>query len=125
MTEFELVTAASDFMSKMDLVFEFWMTGTFAALISYFFIGEKASNFIIRMGGWLYFVFSLTMIFRYMNYGTVYQSIRQQLIDMNSIAVTSDSSVSIAALLYFILFTIGTVTTIYFIFRRSKIIGKT
>ena len=122
MTESELLAAAHEFVSRMDVILEFWISGTFAVLVAFFFVGNRATERLKWLSVSLYFIFSCSMVFRYFQLGTIYTTIRVDLEKLGSnYVIPSEGNIVAAALTIFLLIA-GTFITVYFIFRADKIV---
>ena len=122
MTESELLAAAHEFVSRMDVILEFWISGTFAVLVAFFFVGNRATERLKWLSVSLYFIFSCSMVFRYFQLGTIYTTIRVDLEKLGSNYVVPVGGNIVAAALTIFLLIAGTFITVYFIFRADKIV---
>jgi len=121
-TESELLAAAHEFVSRMDVILEFWISGTFAVLVAFFFVGNRATERLKWLSVSLYFIFSCSMVFRYFQLGAIYTTIRADLEKLGSNYVVPVGGNIVAAALTIFLLIAGTFITVYFIFRADKIV---
>jgi predicted transcriptional regulator len=121
-TESELLVASHSFASRMDVTLEFWISGTFAVLVTFFFVGSQVTKRLKWLSVSLYFIFSTVMIYRYFQLGAIYTNIRIDLEQLGSNYMISVGGNSIAASLTMFLLVSGTLTTVFFIFGKDKIL---
>lgn len=118
----------SEFLSMLYLTndainsnFEFWLTGTFAVLIAFFFAGDRIFGYV-----------KWTMLFIYL-FGTLSVSLKalisvrrgfvvaSQLTEMNSPLITESGGLAISSLgLQAIVLVFGAVATTYFVLNSEK-----
>ena len=122
MTEAELLSVAHDTVTRMDTIFEFWITATFAVLVTFFFIGERATKVSQWISAVLYSVFSALMINRFSSVGFIFEDLRVELLEMGSVGVISNTTTVINFVLWPSIFVLGTISTLFFIFSRSRIL---
>ena len=124
MTESELLAVAHEIVSRMDVIMEFWISGTFAVLIAFFFLGNRATKKLKWLSVSLYFIFSTVMVYRYFQLGAVYTNIRVDLEQLGSTyMITGGGNVVSATLTMFLLIS-GTITTVYVIFGKNMILSN-
>lgn len=124
MTEAELLTVAHDTLTRMDVIFQFWISGTFAVLITFYFIRDNASNLVKRVSAALYSIFTLLMINRWGSVSFIYRDIRIELLEMDSIGVIDNTADWVNAFLWPAIFIIGTVSALYFIFAHDNLLHR-
>ena len=124
MTESELLAAAHDALTRMDSVFEFWMSGTFATLVAFYFIGSAAAFRIKLLSSFLYTVFSVLMINRLVSIGITYTAFRDMLIELGSVGVISDFALFVNSIFNITIYLSGMAITIYFIFRQKNVLDN-
>ncbi len=118
MTEAELLAAYWDTFGRMDSNFEFWLSGTFAMLLTFYF----ASNRIDKRMKWLlvtlYATFSITFIARFMSWVSVSGLIRDDLVAVNSsyLALSEGQSMTFS-IGFALVFALGFFGTLFFAFR--------
>ena len=123
MTESELLAAAHEIVSRMDVILEFWISGTFAVLIAFFFLGNRATKKLKWLSVSLYCIFSTVMVSRYFQLGAIYTNIRFDLEQLGSTYMITVGGNVISATLTLFLLVSGTITTVYFIFGKSMILS--
>ena len=122
MTESELLSVCHQLVTRMDVTLEFWISGTFAVLVTFFFVGNRATTKLKWLSVTLYFIFSCSMIFRYFQLGAIYTIIRTDLEQLGSNYIFSAGGNITAAVLTIFLLITGTLITAFFIFGKDKIV---
>ncbi len=120
-TEAELITLYGDAIQRANANFEFWLSGTFAFLLTFFFARERITNSLKWVLSSLYVMFSLLFFLRWysVTYWTI--SIREELAAMNaSLEMLPDELNSFMGTLYYAIYIIGSVATLYYAFQRDK-----
>ena len=123
MNEAELLGAANDVLTRLDAIFQFWISGTFAVLITFFLIGNRSTQPLKWITSILYLSFSALLVSRVVTVGPIYFRLRERLIEMGSTEVISETGRLLVSGLNFSIYIAGTAITIYFIFRRAHILG--
>lgn len=124
MTEAELLTVAHDSLTRMDVIFEFWMGATFAVLVTFYFIRGGSTKLVRRVSAVLYIMFSALMFNRWGSISLIYLNVRDELLEMGSIGVIDNVSYWINTALWPSTFVFGTITAVYFIFAHENILAK-
>jgi hypothetical protein len=122
MTEFELLAVSHQIVSRMDVAMEFWISGTFAVLVTFFFVENRATTKLKWLSACLYLIFSSLMVFRYLQLGAIYTTVRTDLEQLGSSYAFSTAGNVISATLTIFLLIVGTLTAAYFIFSKDKIV---
>ena len=122
MTESELLAISHQLVTRMDVTLEFWISGTFAVLVTFFFVGNRATAKLKWLSVSLYFIFSCSMVFRYIQLGGIYTTIRADLEQLGSNYMIPAGGNVTAAVLTIFLLVAGTLITAYFIFSKDKIV---
>ena len=121
MTEVELLAAANDIITRMDHAFEFWLSSSFAVVVSFFFIGERAKISIKLLVAFLYGTSSILAITRWWLLTGPYFSAGAELSDLGSTLFVGASVSTMLLLLYSLIFVIGTIAVISYVFLNNKI----
>ena len=122
MTEFEIVQLLGEAGDSVNANFQFWLSSSFAVLLSFFFAGDRIVGFIKWSVVALYTASSILFSIRLFVAGVQSQIYVQMLEDVGSNTVVLSSGInSFIGLLYLIILLIGTITTIYFGLNSRKI----
>ena len=124
MTESELLAASHEIASRMDVTLELWVSGTFAVLVAFFFLSNRATKRLKWLSMSLYSIFSTVMVYRYFQLGAIYTNIRFDLEKLGSTYMITVGGNVISATLTMFLLVSGTITTVYFIFGKSMILSN-
>jgi len=101
-------------LEQIDTTFNIWMSATFAVLVATHVVGAQLKNRVLLVIATLYGLFSLLYLGRIINSGSLaimYQS------QIDGQLPTLDFPLGALRLL---IFAIGTVSTLYFLFRSSR-----
>lgn len=124
MTESELQTASHEALTRMDSIFEFWIGGTFAILVAFYFIGNSSTRMLRVIAAFLYAIFSALIATRFFSVSGIYVNFRDELIAIDSVGVIADWSVELNTILWPTLFFVGTASGLYFIFGGHKLLRQ-
>ena len=118
MTEAELLAAYWDTFGRMDSNFEFWLSGTFAMLLTFYFAGNRIDKKMKWLLVTLYATFSITFIARFMSWVSVSGLIRDDLVAVNSsyLALSEGQSMTFS-IGFALVFALGFFGTLFFAFR--------
>ncbi len=118
MTEAELLAAYWDTFGRMDSNFEFWLSGTFAMLLTFYFASSRIDKSLKWLLVTLYATFSITFIARFMSWVSVSGLIRDDLVAVNSsyLALSEGQSMTFS-IGFALVFALGFFGTLFFAFR--------
>ena len=118
MTEAELLAAYWDTFGRMDSNFEFWLSGTFAMLLTFYFASSRIDKRLKWLLVTLYATFSITFIARFMSWVSVSGLIRDDLVAVNSsyLALSEGQNMTIP-IGFALVFALGFFGTLFFAFR--------
>lgn len=125
MTESELLTFLNEQSGDIDVNFQFWLSATFAVLVSFFFAGEKLVGFIRNTLVVLYIASTLLFTARLFLAGASVELARQELEKLDSAMLTANPAINgFVGLLYASIILYGTISTIYVALNSEKIRPK-
>ena len=124
MSEAELLTLINDTLTRQDRVFEFWLSASFAVVISFFFIGDRAKKPAKLVIAFLYIASTSMLLLRWVGLGMIYVGASRELYDLGSIHNVSRATGLASASLHFIIFVSATVAVMCFIFFGKKLMGS-
>lgn len=122
MTEPELLTFLNEQSGDIDVNFQFWLSATFAVLLSFFFAGEKIIGMIKHTLIFLYITSTLLFTTRMGIAGASAERARQELVELGSEMIVVGAGLnSFMGLLYLLILLCGTAATIYIAMNYEKI----
>ena len=121
MTETELLTAYWEVAERMDANFQFWLSGTFAMLLSFHFAGNTFGKTLKWFLVALYVIFSVTFFSKFYAWGVMSLLIRDDLVALNtSYLVLSEGHQFLNGLGTSLILILGFVGTIFFSLRNHS-----
>ena len=119
---FEVLFLAAE---QMNSNFEFWISGTFAIIVAFFFAGQKIPKSYRVLMSILYLIFTAIVFIRFIFASSLLVSARDTLREMNpDLVMEGGLPGDIAGALYLILFIAGTLCTLVFVSRHNKILKE-
>jgi len=106
-------------LELVDTTFNLWMSATFATLIAIHFVGRQLKTRALVLIATLYSLFSLLCLVRIIMNGS------SVIIYSQAIVVEPNSGLdfpfgTVLTILRLLIFAIGSISTLYFVFRSSK-----
>ena len=121
MSEYELVSAYFQALGAFDGSFEFWLTVTFATLLTFHFAGTRISKQLRFLILWLYLAASILFLIRLLTFGFISTTLRDQIAALDTETGVIDVTVnSLVGLLFFLIMLGGTTGTLLYVRRIGK-----
>ena len=123
MNEFEIAQMLGVALETINANFQFWLSGSFAVLLAFFFAGEKIVGYVKWTLIALYTASTVLFSLRLFIAGAQSQHFVQLLQDMNSDALLTPNINTFIGFLYAFIICTGTIATIYFGLNSKRIMS--
>jgi hypothetical protein len=125
MTESELLTFLHEQVGDIDVNFQFWLSATFAVLLSFFFAGERITGYIRTTLIALYIGSTILFATRLFLAGASTEVARRELEDMGSKLIMTNLSINgFIGLLYVAIILFGTIAVVYYSLNLEKLVSR-
>ena len=122
MTDSELISAYFTALDAVNGNFEFWLTITFAILVSFYYAGNKFPTYLKRLLISIYLVTAFALLLRLTNAGRFSGSILARIIERDAdLALNSVPQASFVGILWILIIVAGTIATVYYALRVDSI----
>ena len=125
MNDFEIVQLLSEANNAVNANFEFWLSGSFAVLLAFFFTGNKIVGFVKWTLLALYVSASMLFSLRLFLAGAQIQRSLLYLDETDSeILILNPGINTLAGVMYASILLFGTIATVYFGLNSKELLSK-